>query len=208
MTTEKPILFKGEMVRAILDGRKTQTRRPVQLPKDGLVWRWDGAWVDSGFEDTGQYMHIQFRCKSDPWEADPRDQTLHRVGCPYGFPGDKLWVRETFAYYPDEKHVIYAASEGDELAAGGTNLKGCWKPSIFMPRWASRITLEITEVRVQRVQEITAADAIAEGILVDDRQLRETPNFRQLWDSINAKRGFGWKENPWCWCLTFKRIKP
>lgn len=210
MSTERPILFNGEMVKAILDGRKVQTRRLLkpQPQHEGNRWVYDvkngGAWQDT-IKSPVAILHC----------------------CPFGAPGDHLWVRETFAYYPDEKHVIYAAREGDELTAGGTNLKRCWKPSIHMPRWASRITLEITEVRVQRVQEITVDDAAAEGTEAgpcagcshsnagclhpkanpprcEVFMLGYKTEFQKLWDSC----GYGWEANPWVWAITFKRIKP
>lgn len=174
---ERPILFIAEMVRAILDGRKTQTRRVIKAPK--------------GFEvrDAG----VEF-------------------GCPYGQPGDRLWVRESFAIGPRDKDVIFAADkkwdvDGKPLPPAGS----VWKPSIFMPHWASRIILEITGVRVERVQAISEEDAYAEGRSLNDEcdpVSRPGGNwFRKLWDSLNAKRGFGWDVNPWAWVIEFKRIE-
>lgn len=203
---ERPILFSGEMVRAILEGRKTQTRRIVNRP----------------LKDPN------FGCEIAPNELSENDiKTL----CPHGSIGDQLWVRETFCQPSMRGHlknkslrskcndVEYAADMGIERFPLGGNFTPRlqdfkWRPSIFMPRWASRITLEITNVRVERLQEITEEDAIAEGCL---QKPGITPSgtiglgsakywYMQLWDSINSKRGFGWKENPWCWVIEFKRI--
>ena len=197
---ERPILFSGAMIRAILDGTKTQTRR-VMKPQPNTL---------AEYEFSPYIGHINLSL-----------QSKQVVKCPYGTPGDGLWVRETFAYYPDVKHVIYREREGAELAAQGTDLSGCWKPSIFMPRWASRITLEVKAVRVERVQDITEDDAKAEGATpLEVPHLREAMEqgglrygahkfgFSELWDSINAKRGFGWDANPWVWVVEFVRQKP
>ena len=161
---ERPIMFKDEMVRAILAGTKTQTRR------------------------------IAFN-------ADP---------------GDHLWVRETFCnahiggYDAREDGVefLYRATEAGEC-------EGPWKPSIFMPRVACRILLEVTDVRKQRLQEISDEDARDEGVtLRGDPQWMTMYDgiyrdaFNVLWDSINAKRGFGWDVNPWVLAISFRRIKP
>ena len=121
--------------------------------------------------------------------------------------GDRLWVRESF-HATDIGHAVhYKAKDGEP-----NWMK--WKPSIFMPRWASRILLEITEVRTERLQTITPEDCKAEGINLDtdpfptinapDKYLR---CFQTLWDSLNTKKGYGWEKNPWCWCLSFKRIE-
>lgn len=197
--SEKPILFSGPMVRAILEGRKTQTRRVVRRPyvsplqrllrcADGL-FRW---WL------------------KDAEQPQPSD-----VRCPYGKPGDRLWVRETWRYYGgseyeyqrDQSNVIYRATPTFESSP-----RADWRPSIFMPRWASRITLEVTDVRVQRLQEISSEDALDEGIFtggtnsrMDDQDIEE--EFASLWDSINAKRA-PWSSNPWVWAITFKRVQP
>lgn len=176
--TERPIIFSGDMVRAILDGRKTQTRRvmkPQPSPADVFVG------------DHGLGMGPQFRCS-------------------YGQSGDRLWVRETWACECCGRTLEYRAVHGrceglSYRADGGTGGSSGWRSPIHMPRWASRLTLDITEVRVQRVQEISEEDAVAEGVDI-------WADFRPLWDSINAKRGFGWDVNPWVWALTFKPVPP
>jgi hypothetical protein len=145
--TERPILFSGQMVRAILGGAKTQTRRVLHAA-EGTFWghpgyelraQGDGMW-GWHWRETGE-------------AANPST----RVRCPYGVPGDRLWVRETFRQAPGSMSVHYAADR-DEVSGGP------WRPSIFMPRWASRLTLELTSVRVERLQDISEADAEAEGI--------------------------------------------
>lgn len=165
---ERPILFNGEMVRAILAGQKTQTRRiPSKTQQDALF-------------------------------------------CPYGHPGDRLWVKETFAYAQDGT-VVYRASMVGSPWDAITRRAITWHPSIHMPRWASRITLEITDVHVERVQDIHEEDAIAEGI--DPRKLsylsgeRAVTKFSVLWNSIYAADGLGWDVNPWVWVVTFKRVE-
>ena len=126
--------------------------------------------------------------------------------CPYGQVGDRLWVRETWAirenlwvddHYEPDGRVIYRA-DGDYADR--------WKPSIYMPRWASRITLEITAIKVERVAEISEDDAIAEGIVPEQHPFDAPPamRFAIVWDSINASKGYGWEANPLCWVLTFK----
>lgn len=178
---ERPILFSAEMVRAILENRKTQTRRVVQpFPLHDSWGRWNGI---------------------------PRER---QRPCPYGQPGDGLWVRETWAdsfASDDDSHngYVYAATNhGPEPRR--------WRPSILMPRLASRITLEITGVRVERVNSISVDDCIREGIatLPDgtiDGHHSVKVGFMQLWDSLNAKRGYGWDANPFCWVIEFKRIE-
>ena len=206
---ERPILFSGPMVRAILDGRKTQTRRVV---KTTLRSESDGS---------------KRRVLSLPRDLDVLNcylslrqaNALHRF-CPYGKPADKLWVRETFL----RKQL---ASEVTEWRYAATDEKGLgpWKPSIFMPRWASRITLEITEVRVQRLKDISEADAIAEGVeatsppdllryrdyLPEREAIRSSwtyarDSFLSLWESINGTASLA--ADPWVWALTFKRVTP
>jgi len=173
---ERPIIFNSENVKAILDGRKTQTRRVVKKPE--------------------QYDNIR--------------------GCdfcsPYGQVGQRLWVRETWwlpSYLPSDdkaelKSLLVYRAEGDFGSHG-------WRPSIFMPKWATRIWLEITEVRVERLQEIKFTDCEEEGIKTGYRVEWDAKNdllrkFEALWDSLNAKRGFGWHTNCWVWVISFRRV--
>ena len=162
---ERPIIFSGPSVRAILDGRKTQTRRIVKAPK-GM---------------SAEFAGVDF-------------------ACPYGCPGDRLWVRETHSFYDRECRKPYYQADIDDWEPGG------WRSPIFMPRWASRITLEITDVRVQRVQEITEAEAKAEGVHCAVNGSNRLA-FATLWDSVNAKRGFSWADNLWVWAITFWRVE-
>jgi hypothetical protein len=197
---EKPILFSTEMVRAILAGRKTQTRRVIKPTKE-TEWLLLDNWADSYVKNPGNYL---------------------AEACPYGTPGDRLWVRETHGIQlePDKDHpkgyVIYRADLPDGASFAYEGGGSAWRPSIFMPRWASRILLEITHIRVERVQEITPANCGAEGIDIPHPQ---NPNieealkhlaayhyaFEKLWDSINAKRGYPWESNPWVWVIEFRR---
>jgi hypothetical protein len=164
--TEHGILFSAPMVRAILEGRKTQTRRvlnPMHISVTGELLRW-----------------------------------------PYGDRGDRLWVRETWRVGSDNR-VHYRADEPD----GG----GPWRPSIFMPRGASRITLVVTDVRPERLQDISEGDAEREGVdgpSCSDEAYGWYPSgsFRDLWISLNGKRpGCSWADNPWVWVLTFERVE-
>lgn len=230
--TEHPIIFSTPMVRAILDGRKTQTRR-----------------VARNQPSPGNYL-------------DP---------CPYGVPGDRLWVRETWAgnrprvcYKADM--TSYGVADAIDLDSGevipdaklfpetvgiGVPVPKTWRPSIHMPRWATRLFLIVDDVRVQRVQEISEADAVAEGFnrylsahcwegyqrgpddtrhgygqgaghdadnpappppeMQDPERIIEWTSARQCfertWDTLNAGRGYGWDTNPWVWAITFHREK-
>lgn len=190
---DKPILFSGEMARAILEGKKTQTRRVINPQiewNEGIFQRRKTGTID-------QFTYVEF---------------LRR--CPYGKIGDSLWVRETWRaeelndgldgirYKADGLFIPIKNTEeaSDAWCAANMNKqlweKDLWKPSIFMPRWASRINLEITGVRVERVQEIDRADAKAEGV-----------SNLWSWDEINGQRGFGWDVNPWVWVVEFKRVE-
>jgi hypothetical protein len=205
---ERPILFSAPMVRAILEGRKTQTRRVVKHYGISNVRR-----VSGPCSKLGDFDFI-FPHEDEPTE----DGNGHIVACPYGKSGDRLWVRETFGerlgrfWYRADPMV-------DDCVAKSTNMK--WKPSIFMRRGQSRITLEITGVRVDRLQEISESDAIAEGIAhfylgpahdvrnptkwgIEKPPFAETPNdaYATLWDKINTKRA-PWASNPWVWCISF-----
>jgi hypothetical protein len=217
---ERPILFSGPMVQAILDGRKTQTRRVVVPPKSKhRVWRMDGQFtVDPGgtwLWGPGPYLKVPFRHVDDPWEENPEEDTRDRVFCPYGYPEDgaRLWVREAWAQpwsKGEGRPVIYRSTYHHPEEASAS--PGPWRPSIFMPRWASRITLEITSVRVERLQDISLTDIEAEGTpysLVEGERPygSRTEQFQRLWDSINAARGYGWDANPWVWVLSFRRAQ-
>jgi len=191
---EKPILFNGEMVRAILDGRKAQTRRVIK-PQPVLVgssWEW---------EPKGKIVYAS--C----WADGGIPARLMPYGAPYQV-GQKLWVRETWVQVeaplgnPIHK-VVYRADCRDSsgaywssIAEDPANVK--WRPSIFMPKWATRLWLEVTGVRAERVQDISEDDAEAEG---SDSVL----HFSSIWDTINQARGLGWAVNPWCWCVSFRR---
>jgi hypothetical protein len=221
---ERPILFNTEMVKAILDSRKTETRRIVKPQPNGGVRK--SPFVQSGLEDGHGY----------------------EIRCPFGQPGDRLWVRETWrigAWREDGRFAIdYAASPEltrtpwvtitddldnqkterywisvtDELEAKGVSCDEDgnyhwepgkaplnWKPSIHMPRWASRINLEITNIGVERLQDIDDTDAEREGCDgADFKPGYSTNEFRKLWESINGQGS--WAANPWVWVVEFARI--
>jgi hypothetical protein len=191
---ERPILMSGLMVRAILEGRKTQTRRvvkpqPEYIQPDGTI--------------------KPLAAVSEANQMIARGRLAAR--CKYGTVGDRLWVRETWSYHEphdDCSGKVYAADQVSISEEMRPQMR--WRPSIFMPRWMSRITLEITDVRVERVQDISEADAQAEGMTERTRLPGVEPlyamTFAKLWDSINAKRGYGWDANPWVWVVEFKRI--
>lgn len=195
---ERPILFNAPMVRAILDGRKTQTRRIVKASH----WR--------QFADCDDYGKT-----IGNWQVD-------LSCCPYGQPGDRLWVRETcrqvYPITPYSNGIVYRADAPRALGMDEYSSRHKWPPSIHMPRWASRITLEITDVRVQRVQDISEADAIAEGVsrhgdgygwhTEDGRHYFPTPgmSFASLWGSTYGPDA--WDRNDWVWVVGFKRVTP
>jgi len=222
---ELPILFSAPMVRAILEGRKTVTRR-VFAPERM-------TWPRKGFYEThalrgGELMTTGF---------GPFHPERWLSYCPYGQPGDRLWVRETFAQWPTCDLVrggkvgmtAYRAGKPVLVPPLGAHVpldqwprewrddtkpeSVCWRPSIHMPRWASRLTLEVTGVRVERLQAISEADAIAEGIEQSERTGGWLPGncaapewaFRELWESINGAGS--WNANPWVWVVEFKRIE-
>ena len=175
-TKDRPILFSGPMVKAILEGRKTQTRRIARL-NETLLNHPDVK--DSAIEAALQISPYQV--------------------------GMCLWVRETWSDYLDaltnERGVVYRASHG--LLPGQV-----WKPSIHMPRWASRLTLEITDVRVERLQDISHHDAMCEGVGMESsdslKQYGYKAGFANLWESINGKGS--WDANPWVWVIKFRRL--
>ena len=207
MCKERPILFNADMVNAILSGRKTQTRRIVKPTKDR----------------NGSGCHLA-PCEI-AGEVNGGDYAL----CPYGQPGDRLWVRENFLYLMHGDvtagDIKYCASIDSRSAAGSKNPGYWWRkrPSIHMPRWASRITLEIVSVRVERLRDISEADAMAEGIEFPEngtyRDYGVKPennegydycktavdSYRTLWEQINGSDS--WDANPWVWVVEFKRVE-
>ncbi|CAM6995272.1 hypothetical protein ACT3RZ_002115 [Enterobacter hormaechei] len=218
---ERGMIFNGEMVRAILDGRKTQTRRII---KDCTVGRDPiSKFIQIGKKFIGCY---------------PEDvPELIRECCTYGVPGDRIWVRETFqgplfdfeqmeAYQEDSskfkkpEFCVYKADgkPAPEFFDADDNLHCGWRPSIHMPRWASRITLEITGVRVEQLKSISEEEARSEGVARlregfwkhyqpgwTQHQLSARGSFATLWDSIYGSGE--WDRNPWVWVVEFNRIE-
>lgn len=223
MNKERPILMSAPMVRAILDGHKTQTRRIVMPSRHQRTYvrqTW-GERVPTPIE-WNEMAHDAAKILSH--------QAIS--ACPYGPPGDHLWVREGGwqTKIPSQRELgegadtrpkyAYDADRINQSEAEQFKVWG-WKrrPSISMPRWASRLTLEITGIRAERLQEITEEDALAEGVTVQTghlwrplgskepmRQYTARQAFDALWDSINEKRGYGWSTNPWVWVIEFKSV--
>lgn len=218
---ERPILFSDRLVRAILDGRKTQTRRVVKVQPP--EWWTHPRATAAGQRDSGEWRY------TNPFGG--ASSVTATIGpCPYGGPGDRLYVREAWATPSSYDHL----SPTDALELMRTRLPGGrpqiwyrattrpdvierfaargdrWRPSIHMPKGLSRITLEVTGVRVERLQEIRPDDVVAEGIenphlYPDDPLLIDA--FARLWDQINASRGYGWDANPWVWVIEFRRVE-
>jgi len=215
---ERPILFSGPMVRAILEGRKTMTRRAMKpQPHDGVdSVEWQDC-IITGCNTPDQSGFAMMRDGVIESEA---------IRCHYGAPGDRLWVRETFGYpeQNEDNGVVYRATDPTWDEATTKYCKTMlWNPSIFMPRWASRITLEITGVRVERLREISGRDAIAEGVehftvnvgdatvttfrdyLTGETNRAARQSFETLWKSINGADS--WDANPWVWVVEFRRVE-
>jgi len=223
---ERPILFSAPMVRAVLSGTKTQTRRVVKPQPMQIGLSPDMRKITTPYNGDGEFLAAA-------------------LTCPYGKPGDRLWVRETWQYYDwtddGEPCIRYAADNAtawpetsteewgekmqDVWAALSMNENYAidmaardrrWRPSIHMPRWASRITMEVTGVKVERLQDISEADAMAEGIVSagdgNGFQLADTTHYMgaardsyaSLWQSINGPGS--WDANPWVWCVSFLRV--
>jgi hypothetical protein len=239
MSKERPILFSGPMVRALLDGSKTQTRR--------ILKRAVGPSLSVDCDESGVAELSWLHGDGPGHEVHER---IQQVQCPYGVPGDRLWVRETHAEVfeidipagrpvgpigtsgsparPDWKSRYVYAADGPmpnvQWHHVGDSQLVRWTPSIHMPRAASRITLDVTDVRVERLQEISEVDAAAEGVesLRNEGEywkhylestascdalicLSARESFRTLWDSLAAP-GADWQTNPWLWVVEFKRI--
>lgn len=217
---ECPILFSAPMVRALLEGRKTQTRRRVKLPKSLVGGDLARAWPDKMFGVTPG-LHVPMP-----------DESVQRLRNPWDWPEPcRLWVRETFClentgdYHgdhdvPSDGRPIQKYEDGDgdywliphyratepephivPYRCDADDDKTRWTPSIFMPRWASRITLEITGVRVERLQDISEADALEEGVR---SQIKYSAAFADLWESINGPTS--WDANPWVWVIEFRKL--
>ena len=184
---ERPIIMTGDSVRAILGGRKTQTRRVIK-PQPTAV--------------DEMYGPNKYWLKMDTY-------TITEHHCPYGRVGDRLWVRETWHHAGPERTPGYVSYRADGEFMEYYKKQGYkWRPSIFMPRWASRLTLEVVSVRVERVQEISSKDAIAEGVEYDVSKPGGWPvdRFAFLWDKINGKRGYSWDSNPFVWVIEFCKV--
>ena len=209
----RPILFSGPMVRALLDNSKTQTRRVAKHPLA-----------------TAAKKILSYKNQSE-FDCILQDESGGIIHCPYGKPGDRLWVRETFqpTFAPGVEHgaADWGTGEGYKPQYMATDIRVEWvdaddnitdrcKPAIHMPRWASRIELEITGVRVERLQDISEADARAEGAPDYEEGIDAPPpdgdhewsyraSFRRLWESINGPGS--WEANPWVWVVAFKRVE-
>lgn len=213
---ERSILFSGPMVRAILEGRKTMTRRVIKGIASVEWWLYGKP---SNDRDGLATLRVKDGSGYTPGAMATR--------CPYGQPGDRLWVKETFTKVGEAfgGGFIYREDKMfDSCGKGG--IAWSWRPSIFMPRKASRITLEIVSVRVERLHDISEKDAKAEGApAISFGELKQAPmsllggkgaalfsashryGFHELWNSINAKRGYGWDANPWVWVVEFKGVE-
>ncbi len=199
MMKEIPILFSTPMVQAILDGRKTMTRRIVKnIPE-----------VTHRVEQIGESLFEAH------WGIPGNSLFLvgaTEIKCPYQ-PGDRLYVRETWRRYsrrsectcyeychcPPDGTILYYADCGPD--------ENKWKPSIYMPKVAARIWLEVVSVRVERLQEITYEDCLHEGMWNYGTDVDTLAAFQELWQNLNAKRGYGWDVNPFVWVVEFKRLE-
>jgi len=224
---ERPILFSGEMVRAILDGRKTQTRRTFkEQPPEGC-----GAIEGPQMFAPTVYVRGEEQPGPEVFGAFSEDGEWS-IKCPYGQPGDRLWVRETWFQkgryvmpaWPEAEpeDAVWSGSKTIQFPASGDNPESredgrvIWRkrPSIHMPRWASRILLEITNVRVERLQEVSETDAKAEGVNGEQEAIdaglswydKPRRAFQFLWQSINGADS--WDANPWVWVVEFRVIQP
>ena len=219
---ERPIIFSGEMVKAILDGKKTMTRRAVKTqPRDECT----------EIATSACFGHVEYRSTSEDRQTQ---SILAKIKCPYGKIGDRLWVRETH-------HVVGGTAdyEIEEIKQGLQDIKnfvsykadgygnpcdGGWTSPMFMPRWASRILLEITDIRVERLNDISEADCEKEGfrfyplsrICFKPCSTKHPSGhgsnnyksiFGEYWDTLNAKKGYPWSSNPWVWVVEFKVVE-
>lgn len=246
---ERPIIFSGEMVRAILDGKKTMTRRVVN---DFYVHDLE---IASGFvEGSTKKSNIGKFCFANQYPNSGALRDAEYVKCSYGKVGDRLWVRETWIQGYDDPliesegddknavSIIYKADGKEEYRSCSAETAENWgdfsadnemvgfKSPIHMPRWASRILLEITDIRVERLQDISEVDAVKEGVkswqvncshnglktvykdysdIHNDVITYNNPiaSFKTLWDTLNAKKDYPFSRNPWVWVVEFKVVE-
>jgi hypothetical protein len=208
-----PILFCGQMIRSIQDDLKSVTRRVVDFEKIA--------------KQTGcRSGKLAWSKLLNNWAVFGGSQAdLCEVNCPYGRVGDRLWVRETWSICAwggssDYVGIRYHADDATAAFPGTQDRmrkafeKHCMekRPSIFMPKFAARLFLDVTDIRVEPVQNISEADAKAEGVRKHDRSARVGATYRaefaELWNSINSKRGFSWESNPYVWVISFTRRQP
>jgi hypothetical protein len=235
----RPILFNSEMVRAILNGSKTKTRRVIKPQPDmgKAIANLADCSVVTGIDMAGAIPGVSHMgllgmttCTASGYQ--PWGYTEPNIRCPFGQPGDRLWVRETWAHVPTSAYrrsdgVQQTINPNDQdmaavYAAGwDRSAPGRWRPSLHMPRWASRITLEITAVRVERLNEISGRDACAEGVsaateigspeITGDEEAgyfhptSHVDGYARLWESIYGPGS--WDANPWVWVVEFKRVE-
>lgn len=202
---ERPILFSTPMVQAILEDRKLKTRRVIKPHRKAII---ENMWID---KDDGDVVVVY----NDNYHIGEKGY----IKCPYGKPGDILWVRETW------QNICASPLQFAYKADGEFEPYSPWHPSIHMPRVACRLRLKITDIRVERLQDITEEDARAEGILefsltasngttklygyrpdLPEMAYTAKEAFHDLWDSINKERGFGWDIDPWVWVISFERV--
>ena len=233
--TERGMIFNGEMVRALLSGRKTQTRRIMKVQPKPSKSRPGDFWFSS--KKLESMVHVSDLAPGNSPIADYH-LFIQEHCCPFGAVGDRIWVRETFqgplvheelfeeySAYPKKfetpEYCEYAADGGvrPEYCDLDDNLRHGWRPSIHMPRWASRILLEITDVRVERLNAISEEDARAEGIIdggclncgepepcgCANPEPDATDAFAYLWQSIYGQEN--WNANPWVWVISFERVE-
>ena len=240
--TERPILFSGAMVRALLAGSKTQTRRVVKVPHENPLGKWEVLpWGGPNGGRTRDGKTVPYQ------NVIGHTRTGEVIACPYGEPGERIWVREAFRF-PESLDHLSPAQVGEKALAAGypspwcptqfeadglrrtplewrdfvtppqANEAGRLRTGMHMPRWASRITLEITRVRVERLQDISEADALTEGIVRqpdDGFGLADTTHYHSwdprmcyfsLWEAINGPGSVD--ANPWVWAIEFQKVAP
>lgn len=192
---ERPINLSEDEVRGIKEGGKTQIRRAFKYAEHPAV---------IGYEPNGPHGWWKGTAKSEAVIQQYISTFPLTIKCPFGIVGDQLWVRETFAVYGDEEYhtIHYQANHPQHKGQKGMG----YKSSATMPRWASRILLEITNIRVERLQDISEADAIAEGMVADDDYCAEE-YFSMAWNKKHGWKEKGWNANPWVWVIEFKIIQ-